>query len=146
MLIRSTSYFFLLCAIINLMSVGEKILGVDFGERKIGLAISDGSLAEPFSIIESGNQEGAIQEIAKICEREKIQKIVLGMPDGSQKVRNFGQKLSKKTDLRIIFWDETLTSEEALAKMIEAGRPQRKRRHLDDVAAALILQEYLDSR
>ncbi len=133
-------------------------MGVDFGERRIGLAIAINNLAEPFSIIEvdppSPRLRGAIQKIAEICQQEKIQEIVLGLPLDSEgrlgpaakKAKSFGQKLGQETGLKIIFWDECLTSKEALAKMIEAGRRQKKRRRLDDVVAALILQEYLESR
>ncbi len=129
-------------------------MGLYFGVWRVGLAVSRGQLAEPLSIVEVTNQNSAVEEIAKTCQREKIEEIVLGLPldsDGqvgpaAQKVKEFGQKLAKRTGLEIIFWDETLTSEEALAKMVEAGRPRQKRRHLDDVVAALILQEYLDSQ
>ncbi len=136
------------------MSAERKVLGVDFGEKRIGLAVSRGQLAEPLSIVEVTNQNSAVEEITKTCQQEKIEEIVLGLPldsDGqvgpaAQKVKEFGQKLTKETGLKVIFWDEALTSEEALAKMVEAGRPRQKRRHLDDVVAALILQEYLDSQ
>lgn len=121
-------------------------MGVDFGEKRVGLAITEGQLAEPFSIIGVDDQTSAIGKIKEICQQEKIQKIILGLPSNTPKVKKFGQKLAKATELDIVFWDETLTSEEALDKMIQAGRPQKKRRHLDDVVAALILQEYLDSR
>jgi putative Holliday junction resolvase len=113
----------------------EKILAVDFGEKRIGLAIAIGDLAEPLAIVDSAS---AVEQIAKICQQENSGEIVLGLP--------LGQKLSEATGLKIIFWDEALTSEAALSKMVEAGRPQKKRRHLDDVVAALILQEYLDSK
>jgi len=128
------------------MSEDRKILGIDFGERRIGLAVAEGGLAEPLSIIEVDNQTSAVEKIVRVCEQEKIGEIVLGLPRDSKRVKNFGQKLAKEAGLKVIFWDEVLTSEEALSKMIEAGRPQRKRRRLDDVSAALILQEYLDSQ
>lgn len=136
------------------MSEEKKILGVDFGERRVGLAVTAGDLAEPLLIIEVDNQMVAVEKIKEICQREKIQEIVLGLPfdaegqvgPAAKKAKNFGQKLVAATGLKVVFRDETLTSEEALAKMVEAGRPQKKRRHLDDVVAALILQEYLDSR
>lgn len=123
-----------------------KVLGVDFGERRIGLAIAEGRLAEPLAIVEVDDQASAIEGVAKVCQGENVKEIVLGVPDGSEKVKNFGRALSKKTGLKVVFWDETLTSEEALSKMIEAGRRQKKRRRLDDVSAAIILQEYLDSQ
>ncbi len=120
-------------------------MGVDLGEKRVGLAITEGRLAEPLAIVEVEKPDLLIKKIQEICQQEKIQKIVLGLPSGSAKVKKFGQKLAATTGLEVVFWDETLTSEEALTKMIQAGRPQRKRRHLDDVVAALILQEYLDS-
>ncbi len=131
-----------------------KILGVDFGERRIGLAIAINNLAEPLSIIEVDNLDAAVEKIVRICQQEKTKEIIVGLPLDSQgqlgpaakKAKRFGQKLAKETGLKIIFWDECLTSEEALSKMVEAGRRQKKRRRLDDVAAALILQEYLESR
>lgn len=134
---------------------GEKsVLGVDFGEKHIGLAVSINGLVAPFSIIEVDNLDAAIEKIVKICQQEKIEEIVCGLPLDSEgkigpaakKAEEFGQKLGRETGLKIIFWDETLTSEEALAKMIEAGWRQKKRRKLDDIAAAIILQEYLDSK
>lgn len=132
----------------------KKVLGVDFGERRIGLAMAESQLAAPLSIIEVRDQNSPVEKIAKICQREKIKEIVLGLPLDSEgrvgpaasKARKFGQKLQQETGLKVIFWDEALTSEEALAKMVEAGSGRRKRRRLDHVAAALILQEYLDSR
>jgi putative Holliday junction resolvase len=126
-------------------------LAVDFGEKRIGLAVAINDLAEPHSIIDSAV---AVDEIVKICEQEKIEEILIGLPldsegqigPAAQKVKKFGQRLSAATGLKTIFWDEALTSEEVLSKMIQTGRPQKKRRYLDDAAAALILQEYIDSR
>lgn len=125
----------------------ENVLAIDFGERRIGLAVAEGGLAEPFLILEVKNQDDALAKILKICRREKVSKLLLGLPGPeAKKVQDFGEKLREKTGLPLVFWDETLTSQEALSKMIEAGRRQKKRRRLDDVAAAMILQEYLDSR
>ena len=131
---------------IDLMSEKKKVLGVDFGERRIGLAIAESGLAEPFSIVEVGDQDSAVGKIAEVCQQEEIQKIILGLPRGSKRVKKFGQRLAEETGLKVVFWDETLTSEEALSKMIQAGKSQKKRRNLDDISAAIILQEYLDSQ
>ena len=131
-----------------------KILGVDFGERHIGLAIAINGLAEPLSIVEVEDLDAAAKKIVGVCQQEKIKEIVVGLPLDSEgrvgpaakRAKRFGQKLGRETGLKIIFWDETLTSEEALSKMIEAGRRQKKRRKLDDISAAIIVQEYLDSK
>lgn len=149
----------LVCVIICFMGEEKKILGIDFGERRIGLAIAEHGLAEPLAIIEVSGPPSlklrrAVLQIVKICKQEEIQEIVLGLPLDSEglvgpaakKAKKFGQRLAKETGRKIIFWDETLTSEEALSKMIETGKGQKSRRRLDDISAAIILQEFLDSR
>ncbi|MBI4100565.1 Holliday junction resolvase RuvX [Candidatus Microgenomates bacterium] len=122
------------------------ILGVDYGERKIGLAISSGFLATPLGIEENTKNIG--EKIKIICQREQIGKIVIGLSEGKMAIRQkeFGQKLTKACEIPVEFWDETLTSKEALRKMIEAGVRQKKRRREDAAAAALILQSFLDAQ
>lgn len=126
----------------------ERFLGIDFGARRIGLAVSEGSLASPLRILQVKGQRAAIKEIARLCQKEKVKKVVLGLPQGPQeeKVLRFAQILGGETGAEIIFWDEVLTTAQALDKMVQSGRSRTKRRHLDDVVAAIILQEYLDSR
>ena len=118
------------------------------------MAIAEGGLAEPYSIIEVGSPTDAVERITEVCQKEKIEEIVVGLPLDSEglvgpsakKAKSFGQRLGRETRLKIIFWDEALTSEEALAKMIQAGKGQKARRKLDDISAAVILQEYIDSK
>jgi putative Holliday junction resolvase len=122
-----------------------KLLAIDFGLRKIGLAMADGDLAEPLMVI--SNRPQVINALAKICQDYGIQKIIIGMPEGemARKVRSFSEELARKSKLSIIYRDETLTTKEAIAKMVEAGRRKKYRREKEDAfAAALILQEYLD--
>jgi putative Holliday junction resolvase len=135
------------------MSGGRvKLLGVDYGERRIGLAIAEGSLAEPLAIVDVRNRKGALEKIAQICRQEEISQIVIGLPrdpEGNltiedRKIVDLARELRKLLGCPVVFGDETLTSQEAVRKMVEVGKPRRKRRRLDDVAAALILQEYLD--
>lgn len=122
-----------------------KILGIDYGEAKIGLATSEGEIAEPLGMIEIRNWELGI---GNICRKEKVEKIVVGISEGkmAEKTREFGERLREITGLLVEFWEETLTSKEAVKKMIEAGKA-RRRRKMDEhaVAAALILQDYLES-
>ena len=121
-----------------------RILGIDYGLKKIGLAISEGELAEPLGVIRITNYE---LRIANICEKEKIDKIVIGVSEGNMvtKQRRFGAKLVKITSLPVEFQDETLTSQDAIAKMNQAGKRRKFRRQFQDaVAAAIILQSWLD--
>lgn len=119
-----------------------KILGIDYGKRKIGLAISEAGLAEPLGIIRGKRQE---QEIRRICQAQKIEKIVVGISEGktAEKTQEFVANLRKTICLSVEFQDETLTSEDAIAKMREIGR---KIKDEDAISAALILQAYLDRK
>lgn len=133
-----------------------RILGIDYGLRKIGLAISEGVLAEPLLIISNprkasprGKQLSVIGKIAGICQKYGVEKIVIGLPEGkvATKVKGFGPKVAELTGLPVIYQDESLTSKEAVAKMIEAGKKRKDRQRLEDaIAAAIILQSYLDSQ
>jgi len=123
-----------------------KILAIDYGLKKIGLALTEGDLAEPLSVI--SHQPSVFKKISGICQKHGVEKIVIGLPEGKmvKKVKEFGQKVAKLTGLPVIFQDETLTSKEAIAKMIEAGRGRKTRREKEDaIAAAIILQTYLNS-
>jgi len=118
-----------------------KILAVDYGEVKIGLAISEGEIASPFQIVKSKKQ------IVNICQEQGIDKIIVGISEGkmAEKTRKFGEELRKITGLSVEYWEETLTSKEAVKRMIEAGKGKRKRKLAEHaVAACLILQDYLD--
>jgi len=125
-------------------------LGIDWGEKKIGLAISAGDFARPFLVLRMKEHGLGVEEIKKICSEEDVGKIVIGFPGQdrnspvAKKITGFKGKLEKEIDLPIFFQDETLSSKEALQKMIEAGKGQKKRRQEDGFAAAIILQEYLD--
>lgn len=122
-----------------------KILGIDYGEAKIGLATSEGEIAEPLGMIEIRNWELGI---GNICRKEKVEKIVVGISEGkmAEKTREFGERLREITGLLVEFWEETLTSKEAVKKMIEAGKARRRRKTDEHaVAACLILQDYLDN-
>lgn len=123
-----------------------KILGVDFGLKRIGLAFAESELAEPLSVIEFDSK--TVEKILAICQQYEVEEIIIGMPEGRliPSVKKFGQKLLSLTKLPVSFQDETLTSREAIAKMIEAGRGKRTRRSRQDaIAATIILQNYLDS-
>lgn len=118
-----------------------KLLGIDFGLVNIGLAIAEGPLVEPLGVIQDEKQ------IKRICHKQGIEKIIIGISEGkmAKKTRNFGKRLKRITSLPVEYQDETLTSEEAKRLMIKIGKPKKKRQEQRDaIAAALILQNYLD--
>ena len=132
-----------------------RILGIDFGMRRIGLARSDLTkmIASPFKTILAGK---TLRESATLVlqELQEIETIVLGLPllfsgkdsDTTRTVRTFGEILKETSALPLIFWDERLTSKQ-VEKLIIEGRVSRKKRShcVDTVSATLILQSYLDS-
>ncbi|MBU1931942.1 Holliday junction resolvase RuvX [Patescibacteria group bacterium] len=123
------------------------ILGIDFGLKNIGLALSAGELVEPLGHLKSLSLDKTISRINQLCQDHQIEKIVIGLPQGSLKLRieQFTTQLKKVINLPIIFQDETLTSQEAVKKSLH--QPLKKRQQSQHaIAAALILQAYLDSR
>lgn len=128
------------------------ILGIDWGERRIGVAFSRGNVASPLEVLEVKNEAEAVEKIAVICRRLEAEKVVLGIPLDSEgretaqaeRVRKFGKKLSEEIDCEVIFWNEALSSREAVKKLVEAGRGKKSRRELDAASAAVILQDYLN--
>jgi putative Holliday junction resolvase len=129
-----------------------RILGLDVGERRIGLAIStpEGGLAVPLRVLERRRDDSDIEAIAALARAEHVETLVVGHPlsmDGSagpqaRRVEAFARLLAKATGLPFALWDERLSSVQAE----RAVRPLRRRRRApsDDVAAAIILQGYLD--
>ena len=116
------------------------ILGIDWGEKRIGLAVSEGSFAEPFGLVSS------FEELSKVIRREGVRQVILGLPEGKheKRVRELSRRIEEELGVPVILRSEVLTSRQALQKLIEAGKSRKSRANLDAAAAALILQEYLD--
>ncbi len=124
-----------------------RLLGIDYGLRKIGLAISEGQFARPFCVIRLSEKSRALRKIAKIVQEQNIKKIVIGISEGkmAKLSKEFGKMLSKKLKIEVNYVDETLSTSDAQDFAIQAHIPQRKRRRLEDAySAALILQRYLE--
>jgi putative Holliday junction resolvase len=130
-------------------------LGIDFGERRIGLAISDldGKVAVPLATLERSNDRAAIREIAEIARREEVGRLVLGEPVGldgqrgpnAERVRRFGDRLAQASGLPVRLVNESLTTIAAQERLREAGiDPRRDPARIDAVAAQILLQEALD--
>ena len=131
------------------------ILGIDFGAARIGIAISDELrlLAHPLETIPG--KKNAISRISEIARAKNIEKVVVGVPrnmDGSfgpaaKKALQFVEKLRVAANCPVATWDERLTTVAAHRQMREAGRKTKKTRaYIDQVAAQIILQSYLDSQ
>lgn len=122
-----------------------KILAIDYGRKKIGLALSEGILAEPLAVIKKEPQ--VLEKIEKICRVQQVTKIVIGLPESGivNEIKSFANKLAEMTDLPVAFQEETLTTQDAIAKMIKTGKKRKFRQQQQDaVAAALILESYLE--
>lgn len=124
-----------------------KILGIDYGRAKMGLAISETGLAEPWKVVKVGSVEDALGKLVHIVEQERIGQAVIGTSEGEmgEEQKQFAQKLADKLEIPVETWDETLSTQEAQRRSIEAGIPRNKRRQLGDAfAATVMLQSYLD--
>jgi len=142
--------------------MGRRVLGVDVGDRRVGLAISDASrtLARPLSTVSVTDAADAVDRVAKtidslVTDEDGLETIVVGLParlDGSPtnatpRVQAFIEALRTRTAVRIVTEDERLTSREAESRLALSERDWRKRKEkLDAAAAAIILQDYLDRR
>lgn len=137
-----------------------RIMGLDFGSKTVGVAISDELLitAQGVEIIRRKEENKLRQTCARIEELIKeydVEEIVLGLPKNmnategvrAELTREFQDKLERRTGLPVHLWDERLTTVAADKIMMEAGiRREHRREHVDRIAAALILQGFLDRR
>jgi len=140
--------------------VNVRILGLDFGQKTIGIAVSDpfGWTAQGLEIIRRENENSlkeSIKRIGEIIEYYEIKTIILGYPknmnntcgDRVEKTEKFKLKLEKKFNLPVILWDERLSTVGAERILIEADLSRSKRKSvIDKMAAVFILQGYLDSK
>jgi len=132
-----------------------RILGLDPGERRIGVALSDplGIIAQPHAVIDLRSQDLA-EELKRIIAEEDVITIVIGLPvslDGSERAaaaraREFASAVAAATGMEPVFADERFTTSVAEAALIEGNvRRADRRKTVDKVAAAVMLQGYLDS-
>lgn len=136
-----------------------RIMGLDFGSKTVGVAISDplGLTAQGIEIIRRKSENKLRQTLARIEEliaEYQVETIVLGFPknmnntigDRAEKSLEFKLMLERRTGLHIFMWDERLTTVEANRTLMEAGvRRENRYKYVDELAAVFILQGYLDS-
>jgi len=133
-----------------------RILGIDYGDRRIGLAISDREekLASRFLTVENKSMKNTIKEIKNIIIKENVEKIIVGLPVGlkmeseqTAKTRLFIKELKQKINPPIIEANEVFTSKMAEENLLNAGIKREKIKEIiDQEAARIILQDYLDSK
>lgn len=139
------------------MSSSGRIIAVDFGEKRLGVAISDadGRVAHPLTVLDRTGGERDFARLADIIDEYGAAKVVVGFPrtmsgaPGPQAklVEGFISELKKYLDLPVESYDERLSSKEAKAALRAAGLPEKEHKgKVDKVAAALFLQSYLDRR
>ena len=138
-----------------------RIVGLDVGERRIGVAVSDPTrlLARPLTTLRTTGLDGdalqiSLAEVARLIAEEPLDAIVVGLPrrlDGSAndmtpRVQRFAERLGARAGLAVILQDERLTSVEAESRLATREKSWRVRKEqLDAAAAAVILQDYLDA-
>src|SRR5215471_13970211 len=134
-----------------------RVMALDVGDKRIGIAISDALLltAQARPTLTRKDLKADIEHLRRLAEENEVHQIVIGRPlymsgkesAQTQKVTRFAIEVQKALDLPIVYWDERLTSFEAEQHLEELGLNWRKRRrHVDTMAAMIILQNFLDSR
>lgn len=135
-----------------------RALGVDPGVRRIGLALSDEDriLASPHAVVQVRTPGEAIAELARVVAEREVSTVVVGLPlkldgregEAARRARAFAAALQRACDgVELVLWDERLTTVAAERSLREGGvRGKRQRAAVDKVAAALLLQSYLDAQ
>ncbi len=124
-----------------------KYLGIDYGRSKIGLALSDGKLAEPYQVIRYKDFDKMIAHIGRIVVKQKVENIIIGMSENEMgdEIKKFASILGSNISVPIEFSDETLTSHDAIEMSVASGMGRKKRKEMEDAfAASIMLQNYLD--
>lgn len=134
-----------------------KVLGVDHGEKRIGLAISDpgGMLARPLQVLQHLSRAVDAAQVAAIALEQGAELIVIGQsfdeegrPNlAGRRAARFAEALGSQTSTPIILWDESFSTQDARDARIAMGASRRNRSgHLDDLAAVMILRSYLEAQ
>ena len=137
-----------------------RIMGLDYGSKTVGVAVSDALLltAQNIETIcreQENKLRRTLARIQELCLEYEVEEIVLGFPknmnnttgDRAEKSLEFAEMLKKRTGLPVFMWDERLTTVEANRTLMESGvRRENRKEYVDKIAAVFILQGYLDAR
>lgn len=135
----------------------SRILGLDYGEKRLGFALSDPTemLATPLRVVTCRSEQEALIETIRVCKKTGAERLVVGMPinmngtrgPAAQNVDQFIAKLSKILAIPIETWDERLSTKSAIDVLIEGGASRKRRKEVvDKLAAQIFLQNYLDAK
>jgi len=146
-----------MCSSADTAQRSVRILALDYGRKRIGLALSDelGLTAQPLQILTRKNRREDLSRLRSICAKHGVARILVGHPlhitgeagEMADEAAAFAARISKELKLEVELLDERLTSWEAGQTMAVSGNQSRRKKkstHLDDVAAAILLREYLD--
>lgn len=134
-----------------------RILAVDHGEKRIGLALSDptGTIANPFKVIEHVSRLMDAAQVAALAQENNVDRIVIGQSFNEEgrpnlagrRAAKFARALREQTSIPVVLWDESFSTQDARAARIELGVSRKKRGgHQDELAAVVILQSYLETQ
>jgi len=137
--------------------VAMRILAIDHGEKRIGLALSDptATIASPFKVIEHVSRPIDAAQVANLASENEVGLIVIGQsfdeegrPNlAGRRAAKFAEVLKQQTQTPVLLWDESFSTQDARATRVEMGVPRNKRSgHLDELAAVMILRSYLESQ
>lgn len=139
------------------MTAPIRILGLDLGEKRIGVALSDalGLTAQGLMVLTRQGLAADLEQIVRLAQEHQVQEIVIGLPrhmdghlgEGAAEVMQWVEELQRQLGVPVHTWDERLTTVEAEKVLLSADVSRRKRRQvIDKMAASLILQAFLDQR
>lgn len=126
-----------------------RVLGVDYGRVKVGLALGEGGLAQPLSVIRYKDINELVGKIGVEIKKEKIEKIVVGISEGvmEKESKDFSKNLRSVMKIPVETFDETLSTQDAQELSRQAGINRKKRHEMEDAyAASIMLQNYLDNK
>lgn len=138
------------------MTPYKRLMGIDYGRKRTGVALSDPLITFAYSFITLDSKNNLLSELNKIIIEKEVSKIILGYPDSyeqlessiAKEIKTMKNKFEKEFGIEVLLWDENFSSVKAKANILESVSKKSKRRTkglLDSNAAAIILQEYMDS-
>ena len=133
-----------------------RVLGIDHGSKRVGLAISDetGTIAQPLTFLPAEPESKLLDQLKEMVADRAVAQVLIGLPrnmngtygPAAEKARAFAAALEKVLTVPVRTWDERLTSAQANRFLIESGmRRDKRKQRVDQTAAAILLQSYLDS-